>query len=536
MKILATVLLGPGSESVVGEAIASVAKHVDGYILIESGGGDAACQSALDKCYELGKAATTRTYTWTGDYGAARQAALDWARHIEGGCDYALTLDPDERVELHDSFRSHLEAYPEVEVWIVADADTGYFKERVIRTSASVHWHGRVCEFLAGREVAGSKLPGVFRELPKSLDAENRRFARGVVECQRMIDEGDDCYRWRRHLGTCLMGMGRQAEALEQYEKALPLASHADETAWMRYLVCEQYVLADRMPEARALAATGIADHAGFLPEFGWILAYTDMKADRMQNASRWAQLVLNTPPDKTRIGFRGQNCKKGAKQILTALHNATPIGELVECHGIKVATAGLSENMKKVLADGKMETAELGLLTGLLTKDDSVLELGGGCGLLATYCARHAGSVVTVEADPQMVPVISATFQANGVSPKLLVGAVSGSGDDMVLDRKPDFWSTKTLEAWPEAQNTVPGLKLSALLAEHSPTVVVCDIEGAEATLVDTPLPETVRAFMVETHGSSVGKAVDKWLTGQGLSCGQTSGRCKLYLRSANG
>jgi FkbM family methyltransferase len=255
-----------------------------------------------------------------------------------------------------------------------------------------------------------------------------------------------------------------------------------------------------------------------------------------MQNASRWAQLVLNTPPDKTRIGFRGQNCKKGARQILTALHNAQPVGEVVECHGIKVPTAGLSENMKQVLADGKMESAELGLLTGLLTKTDSVLELGGGCGLLATYCSKHAGSVVTVEADPQMAPVIKATFQANGVSPKLVIGAVSGTGDSMVLDRKPDFWSTKTHPVGTNGGDTVPGLKLSTLLAEHAPTVVVCDIEGTETTLVDTALPATVRAFMVETHGRRAETAVDKWLTGQGLSCGQTSGRCKLYLRSANG
>lgn len=531
MKILATVLLGPGSESVVGEAIASVANHVDGYLLIESGGGGAALRAAYEA---VTKPATTLHYDWVGDYGAARQFALNMARAT--GADYAMTLDPDERLDLHESFRSHIEAYPQVEVWIVPDAETGYFKERVIRTDAPVFWHGRVCEFLAGREVAGSKLPGTFRELPKSKEAEDRRMARGIVECQRMIDEGDDCYRWRRHLGTCLMGMGRQAEALEQYEKALPLASHADETAWMRYLVCEQYVLTNRMDEARALAATGLAEHAGFMPEFGWILAYTDMKADRMQNASRWAQLVLNTPPDKTRIGFRGQNCKRGARQILTVLHSAPESGETVECHGIKVPTAGMSDKMKKVLADGKMEKAELGLLTGLLTKDDTVLELGGGCGLVAVHCAKAARSVVTVEADPQMAPIIQATFVANCVKPTLLVGAVNGTGDAMALERKPDFWSTKTHPVGFDGGDTVPGIKLSTLLTEHAPTVVVCDIEGAEATLVDTDLPATVRAFMVETHGSTVGKAVDKWLTEQGFSCGQTSGRCKLYLRSANG
>ena len=120
------------------------------------------------------------------------------------------------------------------------------------------------------------------------------------------------------------MGLGRQPEALADYEAALPLALNSHETAWMRYLICEQLVLTGRTGDARELAAKGLADHAGFIPEFGWILAYTDQNTPP-QNASRWAQLVLVTPSDRTRIGFRGPQCKTGARQILQALHGAQP-------------------------------------------------------------------------------------------------------------------------------------------------------------------------------------------------------------------
>ncbi len=321
MKIVATVLLGPGAEKSVGEAIASVKAHVDGFLLIESGGGqtavDAATRAALPALIE-----GIECYRWADDYGAARQFALGAARST--GADYALTLDPDERLDLSPGFRLLLTDNPEADVWILPDRDTGYFKERIIRTTAKAFWHGKVCEFLDGRDVAGARLPGHFWELPKDDAAERRRYERGITACTEMIESGDDCYRWRRHRGSCFMGLGNQPAALADYQAALPLALNSHETAWMRYLICEQLVLVGRTDEARELAARGLADHAGFVPEFGWILAYTDQQKNP-QNASRWAQLVLVTPPDRTRIGFRGQNCKRGARELLQSLHGAQP-------------------------------------------------------------------------------------------------------------------------------------------------------------------------------------------------------------------
>jgi hypothetical protein len=136
-----------------------------------------------------------------------------------------------------------------------------------------------------------------------------------------MIDEGDDRFKWRRHLGSCLMGLGRPQEAVEQYRAALPLAKRAEDTAWVTYLICQQLVIDGDTAEARRLAAEGLANHAGFIPEFGWIFAYTDLKAGNSQNASRWAQLALNTPPDGTRLSFRSVDAKRGAREVLACVH-----------------------------------------------------------------------------------------------------------------------------------------------------------------------------------------------------------------------
>ena len=146
MKILATVLLGPGSEKSVAGAIQSAAPRVDGFLLIESGGGDLAMMAAIDAVIEASSAATLREFGWTGSYAEARQFALDCARHVEGGCDYAVTLDPDERLELPENLRDLLQAHPEIAVWTLVDRDEGYHKERIIRCSSGARWHGRVCE------------------------------------------------------------------------------------------------------------------------------------------------------------------------------------------------------------------------------------------------------------------------------------------------------------------------------------------------------------------------------------------------------
>lgn len=319
MKVLATVLLGPGSEASVGDAIKSAASSVDGFILIESGGGDEALEAALDAC--KGSTATVRQYRWIGDYGDARNAALNWARHIEGGCDYALTLDPDERLMLRRPLKDDIALNPDAEVFLMQDRDEGYFKERVLRCASDLSWHGRVCEFMVGMTMPQVRIGGLFWELPKDEASHRRRWDRGVVECQRMIADGDDRYRWRRHLGSCLMGLERRAEAVKHYRAALALTDVPEETAWMRYLLAEQTVLDGDFEKARSEAAAALAEHAGFLPEFGWIMGYCELKLGNHQNASRWAQLASSVPADRTRVGFRSQRVKPGCQQILGYLH-----------------------------------------------------------------------------------------------------------------------------------------------------------------------------------------------------------------------
>ncbi len=126
--------------------------------------------------------------------------------------------------------------------------------------------------------------------------------------------------------------------ALAAYRTALGKADCAEDRAWCSYLICEQLVLRDEWDEARRMAAQGLADHGGFLPEFGWIIAYVDFKRGEQtadeprqalwQNASRWAQICLNMPADRTRVSFRGKQYLRGCREILMTVHSAPPSAE----------------------------------------------------------------------------------------------------------------------------------------------------------------------------------------------------------------
>lgn len=325
MRICATVLLGPGSESIVSDAIASVANVVDGFVLIDGGGGEDAVRCANLAVCELAphlqQYISNQSFEWTGSYAEARNYSLRWARAL--GYDYAMTLDPDERIVDATKMRAEVESHPDIQVFIAKDRDEGYSKERILRLNAGLSWHGRVNEYVRGNELPQGRLSAQFWELQKSRESAERRHKRGIIECRRMIDEGDDCFRWRRHLGTCLIIDGQPEEGFAHLQKAIELAKHPEDKSWVRFLMIEQHVLAGDLERARREAADALVEHAGFLPEYAYIFAFCEYKAGNLQNAERWAQVSAHCPDDRTRLSFRGNKSRQQAKAMLAILHGA---------------------------------------------------------------------------------------------------------------------------------------------------------------------------------------------------------------------
>ncbi len=204
-----------------------------------------------------------------------------------------------------------------------------------------------------------------------------------------------------------------------------------------------------------------------------------------------------------------------------------------------------LNERVAGKLETGAYEAHEAQAAQMRLREGMRVLELGAGVGYIASICAGVAGAenVVTVEANPAMLPVIRANLDRNGHrAARLIHGAVTGEGDaeEIAFDPKKVFWAGRIADGDTDAEKlvTVPMLPLSGLLQEHRPHLVIMDVEGAERHLFEAPWPAHVRAVMMELHPNqypdTVIKQIVDCMSASGLTYdpGPSRGRILCFRR----
>lgn len=168
-----------------------------------------------------------------------------------------------------------------------------------------------------------------------------------------------------------------------------------------------------------------------------------------------------------------------------------------------------LNDRVAAKLASGGYEAQEAQAARARLREGQRVLELGSGIGYIASLCARITGSrnVITVEANPAMLPVIRGNLDRNGFDAvTLLHGAVVGMTADaapVAFDKGKSFWAARLAGSQSAGGSVidVPQLGLGELLETYRPHVVIMDIEGAEERLFDVPWPRFVQAVMMELH-----------------------------------
>jgi FkbM family methyltransferase len=181
----------------------------------------------------------------------------------------------------------------------------------------------------------------------------------------------------------------------------------------------------------------------------------------------------------------------------------------------IEVPESELDAGAREALASGRYEHLEANALVVHLTAGDRVLDLGAGCGFLTVIAAAVVGSdaVVAVEPNPAMSPVIAANVARNGLPPVTILqgAAVPGAGGGTVpLHLRAGFWAASNLDPGRgrRAPVDVPALGLSGLFDDARPTVLIADLEGAEATLFQGTFPRDLRLAVVELHPAQYGQA----------------------------
>ncbi len=172
---------------------------------------------------------------------------------------------------------------------------------------------------------------------------------------------------------------------------------------------------------------------------------------------------------------------------------------------------------LRQRIERGRYEVHEARTVEKILAAGDVVVELGAGLGLISTLACKTGlpQAVHCYEADPRMPRLIAETHRLNGVSAVTVTNAAV-TGDAAALARgtipmhlRGNFWANSVHAPKAGAalhQVAVPALSLAAIVADRNPSVIICDIEGAEDGLFDGVDLSGVRHVIVELHPGVTG------------------------------
>ncbi|MEX2173731.1 MAG: glycosyltransferase [Pirellulaceae bacterium] len=312
MTPIAATILSGNSAGIVSDAVLSIVDWVDFVLLIDTGITDDTCRIVEQVAGE--KFRTVR-YPWQNDFAAARNFALQAA--AEAGATWALTLDTDERLSLPgyeglQGLREKLNSHRCVVAWLVPYRKTGYAKERFVRLPTHLTWRGRTHEALVGAGHGERQLlPGSqFSELPKTPEQIAQKHQRDLTILQAETELQPKNPRWWYYLGQTLAEMGRQADAVEQFQKCAFLDGWDEESAWACYRAGWCLHELGNYKKALEMCAFGLARHSGF-PELPWLAGLCCLRLGQFEKAVWWAEMAASlgccegiAAPER-RINFR---------------------------------------------------------------------------------------------------------------------------------------------------------------------------------------------------------------------------------------
>lgn len=183
-----------------------------------------------------------------------------------------------------------------------------------------------------------------------------------------------------------------------------------------------------------------------------------------------------------------------------------------LEAEGVLIPLdpAIITPAIKHAIESGCFEAEEAAQLPHIVEANDIVLDIGAGIGFISTLIARRAERVISVEANPDLLPFMADLHALNHVDNATRLNVVLGdteAGMATFYQRK-DFWMG-SLAAGPnpyKAKVKVPFMGLNTLLKEERVSLIVCDIEGAESFLFSAAELCCVDRVYLELHDHITG------------------------------
>jgi len=193
---------------------------------------------------------------------------------------------------------------------------------------------------------------------------------------------------------------------------------------------------------------------------------------------------------------------------------NLKSVENCLESKGVLIPfePAIITPVIRHAIESGFFEAEEAAQLSHIIKPEDVVLDIGAGIGFISTLIARRAERVISVEANPDLMPFMAKLYRLNNVENATRLNVVLGQSEAGMATfyQRNDFWMS-SLAAGPNPYKStvkVPHMALNALLKKESVTMIVCDIEGAESFLFSEAELSGVDRVYLELHDHITGLA----------------------------
>ncbi len=176
-----------------------------------------------------------------------------------------------------------------------------------------------------------------------------------------------------------------------------------------------------------------------------------------------------------------------------------------------------LPTNLQRSLRSGTYCERTLAAVKAMVKREDVVLELGTGIGFISTFMARKlkVREVQSFEPNPHLIPYIEEVYRENGIENAQVHNALLGKRKGHAKFYVRDTALTSSLEENPKGEGApvrevldVEVRNFNTTLREIKPTVLICDIEGAEAALLPGTALNRLRAAIIELHPQWIGQS----------------------------
>jgi FkbM family methyltransferase len=179
----------------------------------------------------------------------------------------------------------------------------------------------------------------------------------------------------------------------------------------------------------------------------------------------------------------------------------------------VPVSAAHMPLPIYKQIASDDYERPELDAAQGLIRDGDKVLELGTGLGIVSSLISRMAKNVEirSFEANPALLPHIENLHRLTGITN---IDVRNETLEPNPTEKTRTFhvhryFAEGSIYQTDHSQSEidVPVLDINTQIHDFQPTVLICDIEGAEDIVIPGCDLSAIRALVLELHPKVVSR-----------------------------